>query len=504
MEIDGIFVYQKRTGREPATEVQTFDIFDTLLARRCVTPQEIFDSVEIRSGHANFKVLRVRAEAALYQLGEYTFEDIYRRMVAGGQLDEGTAAMLKALELDEEFTTLIPVAEHVAQVRPGDILVSDMYLPRPFLTRVVREICGLHVNPIYLSAHGKTSGRAWDTLTRDFKIRRHTGDSLFGDVEMCRRRGIPAVHTTVTQLTEHERMIETLGYRGLARAVREARLGYWREESDLRALGLAQIEKNFPLLALVALYLRGFAAERGYRKILFSSRDCFLLLTVFRDLAARLGGGPEAHYFMTSRIARATPSPSYLVYLAHLSRGEPTLIVDLCGSGWSLTRLLEVSRTKDIDVFVMHQIMDKPMLRHHRTLADISRDPTPLSITKKGNNVLLESFNTAAHDMVVDVIQVQDDFAPVFLGQQPDALLSNFVTCGEHAMASAMRCLEGIDPDELRGYVGRVKDSDVEACYLALRPVPGVTETISRRQLSENAYLAPLIRKRTAMISSLQ
>ena len=106
--------------------------------------------------------------------GQYTLDDIYHRMLTDHVMSAATVTRLRALELEEECANLIPIAEHVREVRPGDVLVSDMYLPGEFIAAVLRDKCDLHFNPLFLSSHGKSSGRAWSTLQQLFSVQAHT------------------------------------------------------------------------------------------------------------------------------------------------------------------------------------------------------------------------------------------------------------------------------------------------------------------------------------------
>jgi hypothetical protein len=478
-------------------EVCSFDIFDTLVARRCVSPHSIFDAVEKKSGLKSFAEVRRHVEAVLYGAGDYTLDDIYRRMVADCGLTDQASVILKALELEAEFSTLIPIAEHIAEVRPGDLLVSDMYLPKSFIMRVVREKCGLYFNPLYLSSHGKSSGKAWDLLSRQFHIRQHTGDNHHSDVVMSQQRGIPSRHTTVSAVTAEEQTIESMGYQGLAHAMREARLAYRHADPELLWIGRAQIEVNFPLLVLLALRLLAMSRASGYQNVLFSARDCYLLFLVFRRLADRLGDAPHSEYFLTSRIARAAPSPAYLSYLNSLSSGGKTLIVDLCGTGWSLTRLLEVAGRPDIDIFLMQYLANSHLMQQYRGLCEITWAVNPQFVTTQGQNEILEALNTASHEMVVDVVQAGDAYVPKYLQQQPDPRFSELLASGERAIALALECTERIDLTELRRYVDTVGNADIENCYRAFHNAARLVPGIARRQLSENQHLATMLQARS-------
>lgn len=199
--------------------VRSFDLFDTLVARRCVHPFNIFFFVERRSSHDGFAKMHVLAERKVSDQ-DYDLLTIYRAMQAMDTIDSERLAALMKMELEEEFANLIPIRENCQLVTPGDLLVSDMYLPIPFLLRVVKQKCGLKFNQIYLTTHGKSRGTAWSTLSNKFAISLHLGDNPHSDIFMPEKHGIPARLTELSKLTETEQYLTDSGFEPLAWAVR--------------------------------------------------------------------------------------------------------------------------------------------------------------------------------------------------------------------------------------------------------------------------------------------
>jgi hypothetical protein len=478
--------------------LRSFDIFDTLVARWCVDPHNIFRAVEAKSAHRDFADMRVRAEAALYAQGEYDLDAIYRAMAASFGLSAVAASHLRALELEEEFDNLVPIREHLAEVRPGDLLISDMYLPKPFVGRVVREICGLHFNPIYLSSHGKTSGRAWETLSRRLNITEHVGDNVHADIEMCRRFGISARRTTLSQPTPAEAMIGELGFVELAQAVRAARLGLLAPDAGARALGQAQIGANFPLLFLSALLLIEFATRKGWKHLLFSSRDCFMLFRLFQRLAARLGVDIAATYFFTSRLSRATPSASYLRYFNGLCADQPTAVVDICGTGWSLTRLFEAAGRPDTDMFLLNIVVNPGLAAAYRAIGDVAREPRAHFITRGGNSDALEALNATDHRMVADVVEVDGVFIPTFVDIAAADRYNELVGFSYEAFQLALQASDKIDANTLYRWISIVRSSHVEQIYAAMNGLSDAVREIAAQQIAENAPVTALLKQRAA------
>ena len=123
--------------------MRSFDIFDTLIARKCIWPQAIFSLVEQRIGSPGFATLRIRAEAEL-QGTEHTLDDIYRRMISNGGMDVEFAERARTMELATELENVIPIAAQLQRVRDGDLLISDTPLPAEFLVQLL-ERAGLRL-----------------------------------------------------------------------------------------------------------------------------------------------------------------------------------------------------------------------------------------------------------------------------------------------------------------------------------------------------------------------
>jgi hypothetical protein len=477
-------------------QLRSFDIFDTLLARRCVNPREIFRAVEAAAGHAGFTEMRVRAEAAVHARGEYDLDAIYAEMMAQGLLGEPAATRLKAAELAEEYDNLIPIRQHIREVMPGDLLISDMYLPRPFVERLVRDRCGLHFNPLYLSSHGKRSGRAWEDLTKILSISEHLGDNLHSDIAMSERFGVKARHTDVSKPTPAEVLIAQLGFQDLALATREARLALWSDDPQELALGRAQIGLNFPLLYCCALLLMDLALRRGWKTLLFSSRDCFMLFTLFQHLAERMDVGIEAKYFFTSRLARVTSSISYMRYFDSLCGDKETAVVDICGTGWSLTRLFEAAGRPATHMFFLNLVLNPALAMDYRSIGATQAEPKPTYLTQGGNNDALEALNATDHRMVSDVIEANGVFIPVFRDVPTSPDYDRLVRFSHSAFMLALRAASKISVPQLLNIRSKVRMEHVVRLYQAMSSAGGVVSQIAAQQISENGPVLELLRAR--------
>jgi hypothetical protein len=397
--------------------VRSFDLFDTLVARRCVEPHAVFHEVERRAAHPGFAAQRIAAEATLYG-SPYTLDDIYRRLARDTGVGGTAVGWLRDMELAVEREMLFPIAQHCAAFTAGDVVVSDMYLPEAFLQELVSGTCRLAASRLFASAEGKRSGTIWPIVRRTCTPLEHVGDNEVTDVRSARSAGIPARLTVVAGRTTIEADLAASGYAPLSNLIREARLRSWSSDAAERHVQRLQMQANFPLLFVATLQLVALAAQHGWRRILFSGRDCFLWAELYRALAPLLGTVPSGSYFHSSRIVRSYPSADYIAYVASLCGGEPSVMVDVCGTGWSLNRLAEHLPAPTPAIFLVHHA-DMPLRDYYDRHAPVAVPIAPLSCIRRGivnhENEVFEELNRAPYPLLTDVTATGTAFEPVFV-----------------------------------------------------------------------------------------
>ena len=356
-ELDGAELYLDGPLVDPPAAVDerpaiaSFDVFDTLIARRCVEPWRVFQKVGEIAGLADFLAQRRAAEARLLG-GNYRFDDIYDELARHYGWQADCRAEIQALELRCEGETVIPIKENLARVRDGDLLVSDMYLGEEHIRSLLAK-AGLTAQVgLFVASHAKSSGRIWPVIDKQFKITRHLGDNLLADITMPGRFGLVTEQARSSEPNVVEQTFMQAGLRELALLCREARLASWHEDPAVRALQVVQTSLNFPLLLLASIALARRAKALGSTSLLFCSRDCNLWLPLFDALQRTMGSAFETSYFLTSRLARKQGSEAYLRYARE--RLHPgALVVDLCGTGWTLAHLAERLGLASCNVFLV-------------------------------------------------------------------------------------------------------------------------------------------------------
>jgi FkbM family methyltransferase len=426
---DGNMLFVDRTLFGPAVAlptVNTFDVFDTLIARRGIDPENIFREIEQDSGIADFARHRSAIMGVLARK-PFSLEDIYSALAQQLNLSGDVASQLMALELEKEIASAIPITENLNKVRDGDVLISDMYLGEKNIRKLLDAVGFTKDYTLITSNYGKGSGRIWPKVLRHFAIGRHMGDHPESDVNVPRRFGISCLHTDPARPTDIEQAFLTAGCGDLGRLVRETRLATFNDNPIIQKLILAQISYNFPIFFFSSLYIERMAAKFGLDRILFSSRDCNLFIKLFSTLTKRFGHGIDSEYFYTSRHSRAVMSPDYRRY-AKTMFTDRTLLVDICGTGASGSLLMD-----GLGVENRHQfLIDKATFQlSTQDAADaVAKCATHALVGPKDgvpNNMTFEMANYAKYGSVLDVKRIDNSFVPIFGPNRRTAFQDNAI-----------------------------------------------------------------------------
>ncbi|WP_377298443.1 hypothetical protein [Rhizobium sp. SGZ-381] len=457
--------------------VRTFDVFDTLIARRCIEPAGIFALIEERSGLKGFAAARRKAEANVLA-GPHDLDVIYAELANLLSVEPLKLAAVKALEVDVEKEQVIPIAENMARVRHGDVLISDMYLGATHI-RSLLDRAGLSARVgLVVSNDGKKTGRIWPQIAQNLRVEEHLGDNEHSDVKMPASFQIAARLTRLDKPTAIEGVLINLGLRQLAELCREARLRTWSDDKSIRMVQMIQANLNFPLMLMASIELANLVRQRGCRRVLFSSRDCDMWVPLFEEVARRMGVTCKAEYFYTSRLAKMQPSESYLAY-ARDRIGEDSIVVDLCGTGWSLSHLAERLGLSKVPVFFLHKL---PSAKAYEELSQ-TPDACVFHALIRADapdvfNTILEMSNYSDHGMVRDVRMIDGFAVPVLAEDERGPRDHAAVKAQKETFALAVSLMENFDLN----HVLQLDQASISAVALALY------QSLSRQQSLRDLY----------------
>lgn len=217
----------------------SFDIFDTLLTRTTGVPSGIFALVQNTLKYdknysdlplllkENFYTIRTGAEAFIrenrrnYKINEITIKEIYDFIKDNNFLTEEQNERLLNLELETERKNLIPILENIEKFKEivlsgkRAVLISDMYLPKSFLTQVLVSIDNVFDSiPIYISSEikeQKCNGELFRYVKEKENVEyanwEHYGDNQKGDYKIPQRLGIKAKKYKYVHLMPYEEAI---------------------------------------------------------------------------------------------------------------------------------------------------------------------------------------------------------------------------------------------------------------------------------------------------------
>ena len=197
-----------------AAEVVSFDVFDTLLSRTVVHPDDAFKLLEHEintkfSLESNFFKLRREAEknAKLNLKKEVNYNEIYTALKQMKVLPVEVAnyAFEREFEFELEISTprfeVVEALNYAKSNGKKVLLISDMYLDKAQIKQLLykNEVCGydeLIVSNVVNKR--KDKGDMWDWLLTSGKINAdtfiHVGDNEHSDIQMTVDRGLKNHH----------------------------------------------------------------------------------------------------------------------------------------------------------------------------------------------------------------------------------------------------------------------------------------------------------------------
>ena len=350
---------------QPPTSPQsitTFDVFDTLIARRYIGAASIFKLLEIKNKISGFAIKRIEAESLLRQStpDHFNLLDIYKKLAELIPLTEYDLNILCEQEITEELLNCIPISENIALVKDDSILISDMYLSKDIVKTLLESVgfCKERMPFILLSNCGKSDGTVWSGL-KDLNIAcHHLGDNYRSDIKNAGLENMDSFITRIAKPTFFEDNLVRKGLVNLAVVIREARLRtnhIFSQPDGGTDIKLLQANFNIPFLLRTAAFVINTCLDglSTSKTLLFASRGSKFLHELTRLLLPHIenSNSISTHYWLSSRQANLSSSETYMNYTLSLISGQP-ILVDLNGSGVSLRNFLnrlEKSRENNLD-----------------------------------------------------------------------------------------------------------------------------------------------------------
>lgn len=314
----GVRLFTQGLPKEvPYTEkTVSFDIFDTILARRV---ENIFDIIEQEFPYPGFKQIR--------QSYFGTIDQIYSQMET--QIEPEICKKLLEFEIAKEIENTYLILPNYNKVKNGDILVSDMYYTEPILRRIL-EAAGFNKNvTIYVTPNGKYLGTIWNTVLKNHSIEYHFGDNIHSDVITPRNYGIKTYHSNIHEFTHIESFFLRFGYPKFAFLMREFRLRNPYDTSSIEfKLYNDQAAYNIPMLIFISAVINDYMKKENRTTLLCQTRDGCLLEHIFPTIYPNY----MCKRLESSRHMNRNPTPEYKEYLKSMYDHSTCILFDLDGS----------------------------------------------------------------------------------------------------------------------------------------------------------------------------
>lgn len=325
-----------------AASVVSFDIFDTLVRRPMEKPGDLYKFLEAEvyratdGRMANFARIRSACEQACREeqkgkdFDEITLDQIYDHVRDHYQIDEASIEKVKQLEIEMEVACCtrrefgMKLLKTAMAEKASIYLISDMYLPREVIDRILaRNGIDMH-KKLYLSADlglRKHDGRLFDHVLEDLMVKGpqvlHVGDNKNNDAVQAESRDIRVLHWPAAI----EKMRLNKAYKsvyqprnGAGHRARSALAGLTANALFDEANTALEFDSLFagepeklgyaalgPIFTGYVSWIKKQAERDGISDLFFFSREGFVLHEVYRALFGDDDTAPKAHYFYTSR-----------------------------------------------------------------------------------------------------------------------------------------------------------------------------------------------------------
>lgn len=320
-------------------DVISFDIFDTLIGRKVLKPQDIFKIVEenlLKNGLSiSFAESRKEAEKIAYGNQEAPkLIDIYNILEKLLNLSTDEIKSIYQLEFETELKyiypryTMVEALEYAVKKNKKVYLISDMYLSSKQI-EIMLSKCGIkkYGNLIISCEKGKTkeTGRLYAEYKTTIGNKRalHIGDNKLVDGEKAKLYDIDTFEikngydlllesafadllTSITNLQESK----ILG-KFIADVLNDP-FCLNENKGKLEIKNLYELGYNIfaPVMTLFLSLLIGYLKNNKNLQIIFCARDGFLIKELYELVIDRLGleDMPKGIYFLTSRRAISVAS----------------------------------------------------------------------------------------------------------------------------------------------------------------------------------------------------
>jgi len=359
--------------------MNTFDVFDTLVARRFLTSHPLWELMG-----QEFKIDNFVSKRPIPDNGGRSLAQIYDELDRLKMIPSNLKQEMMRREVELEIENCYGIKETIDEVNDGDLLVSDMYLPARDILQIVRSAGLTKQVTIYQSNGDKSNGSFWNKIKSEPPYF-HCGDNIHSDINQAKSHGINTKFFDKSKPTNLEQNLQILGL-----LIREIRLTNTpishRQYFDL------SLQINLPMIFIMLEQLHRSVKNKS---IVFLGRDCQLMWKIYN---AYYG---TAYYLPFSRkIAYANPKLAVEYLRNHYN--DETVLIDISSTGETWTHLFNHGGNFNIKCIIHGDNKQRPYL------------PKSFSYITKGSlldepNTMLEIMNCANHGYIDNLTAISDN-----------------------------------------------------------------------------------------------
>lgn len=336
-------------------ECISFDIFDTLLMRKTLYPEDVFDLIEkkVNESEVHIKKLkdkRIEAQSVL-GLSNPDLGDIYESFYQRYKTSRMILDLCQAYEIEMEKEVLVAREDMVELYKKCLLLgkkvslVSDMYLPANVLETILSDLGITGYHNIYISCEKKQLKLQGLLETYKAEVEGesylHIGDHLIHDGICAGLAGIDycliengfkmARDTFFCESIQKAESLEEHLMLGITIA-RLCNSPFRQKDKDGRFEILCDYEFGFGFCAAVisqfALWLYSEVKKEKPHEILFASRDGYLIQKLYQLIIQKRKDDdiPKGKYFYTSRksaVMTGINNEAFINMIIDISSGMP-------------------------------------------------------------------------------------------------------------------------------------------------------------------------------------
>lgn len=308
-------------------DVVSFDLFDTLIARKVYTYTDVFELVDLRLREKgicipDFAKLRLHAEKELSKDNAPGLEDIYKFVLKCVGRSFITASELAIMEWEIDLSVMrardavCDIFRRFASEGKQIVITTDTYYSDAQIGRILKRFNITGANRILVSSEHGTSKtqKLYEVLTGEYPLKKilHIGDDELADIEKAAQYGIETY-----RVYSGMDLFGALGGLGIEDDINtlsdRVKTGmfiadifntpFWFEDEERKLAVDSAFRIGYlfcaPMITDFLLWMKKKEEAEGYMQMLFCARDGYLPERLFKEISSDM----NSIYFLSSRTA---------------------------------------------------------------------------------------------------------------------------------------------------------------------------------------------------------